>query len=214
MVLLGYTYPSTHRLPTPSPPHPWERQGISFIRNDWIRKFSHGVKWRDERCARATSLKGVDREKMLRTAVISSPLLSVFPLDLKHFHNAYRIIISCARFNIRRHSLAHGSCKSLRLKKKKFKSLRRPSSNRLNKHCLGPWSNNPGNNIRHSVMTGIISALFINKVICEVLLTEGREWICWQAVMVYGRMVMIFWQQLSAKFRLPGAARRGFSERL
>lgn len=43
----------------------------------------------------------------------------------------------------------------------------------LNKHFLGPWSNNYGNNIQHPAMTGIISALFINKVICEVLPTGG-----------------------------------------
>lgn len=45
----------------------------------------------------------------------------------------------------------------------------------LNKHFLGPWSNNYGNNIQRPVMTGIISALFINKVICEVLPTGGRK---------------------------------------
>lgn len=45
----------------------------------------------------------------------------------------------------------------------------------LNKHFLGPWSNNSGNNIHRPAMTGIISALFINKVICEVLLTGSRK---------------------------------------
>lgn len=45
----------------------------------------------------------------------------------------------------------------------------------LNKHVLGPWSNNYGNNIQRPLMTGIISALFINKVICEVLPTGGRK---------------------------------------
>lgn len=45
----------------------------------------------------------------------------------------------------------------------------------LNKHFLGPWSNNYGNNIQRPAMTGIISALFINKVICEVLPTGGRK---------------------------------------
>lgn len=44
-----------------------------------------------------------------------------------------------------------------------------------NKHFLGPWSNNSGNNIQRRAMTGIVSALFISEVICEVLLTGGRE---------------------------------------
>lgn len=187
----------------------------SFIRNDWIRKFSHGAKWWDESCPRGTSLKGVDRKKMLRTARISSPLFFSPHLDFKHFYTASGIIIHCVRFNKRRNSLTYGSCLSPLLKKKKKlnpEDIPRPTI----------WINTvwgPGQIILvtiygHSVMTGIISALFINKVICEVLLTQGREWIRWQAVMVYGRMVMIFSQQLSAKFRLLWAARRDFGERL
>lgn len=45
----------------------------------------------------------------------------------------------------------------------------------MNKHFLGPWSNNYGNNIQGPAMTGIISALFINKAICEVSPAGGGQ---------------------------------------
>lgn len=69
-------------------------------------------------------------------------------------------------------ALTHVSCRFSHCKRL---SLAQSSSPFSNKHFLGPWSNNSGNNIQRSAVTGIVSALFINEVICQVLLTAGRE---------------------------------------
>lgn len=118
-------------------------------------------------------------EKTLRAAVSDPKLTSPRPFsNLKYHYNAYGGELELANLlHVSTHARFHIHPRLDVLPPKGchlhiFKTSLVPH---LNKHFLGPWSNNSGNNIHRPAMTGIISAPFINKVICEVLLTGSRK---------------------------------------
>ena len=164
------------------PPPPRGRR-ISSIRNDWIRKFSRSGKYWDDQPSQRTSFKASfwkdaergcfwpEADKLRSTFLLprwntmlteenwSEPFSCMF----QHTHLTHTHTFAFTHVYV----LTPKGCHSHIFKKSLVPHL--------NKHFLGPWSNNYGNNIQRPAMTGIISALFINKVICEVLPTGGKK---------------------------------------
>lgn len=127
------------------------------------------------------SLKVLFREKTLREAVFDPKLTSCPPLSPSPLkHNACggeleRAILPHVSTYTLTHTFTFTHLYVLAPKACHSHIFKKSLVPHLNKHFLGPWSNNYGNNIQHPAMTGIILALFINKVICEVLPTGGRK---------------------------------------
>lgn len=143
-----------------SPPRGRNRTGS--IRNDWIRKFSGFGKRSSRTSDREECPWSPHCAKTLRRAVSEPKLTSCAPSLCQRWNTTHMV---------EKHSKTHlyvltaDACHSHIFKKSLVPHL--------NKHFLGPWSNNYGNNIQRPATTGIISALFINKVICEVSPTGG-----------------------------------------